>query len=159
MSQTEAISTKKKSHKITSAEPVSRAEPCFKGHTGQGHMTDSAEGVPTQGTMKPQSPPRAGPIFETPGKNVSAPKSHKHPGQHLPRKTHLLAAAFSPSPSPSALFHQPLRHTGVLSHGSGCAKATNPSASLNPTLFTCKTPQLQGTKPEGIPDTSKFTMK
>lgn len=33
--------------------------------------------------------------------------------------THLLGAAFSPSLSPSALFHQSLGHTGVPSHGSG----------------------------------------
>lgn len=71
-------------------------------------MTDSGEAVPTQGTMgNPESPPRAGPISETPGKNVSAPKSPRHPDQHLPRKTHLLGAALSPSPSPQPYFISP----------------------------------------------------
>lgn len=132
-------------------------------------MTDSGEGVPTQGTMgNPELTPRAGPVSETPGKNVSAPKSHRYPGQHLPGKTHFLGAALSPSPPPSALFHQSSRHTGAPSHSSGCAKGrvTNPTASPYPTLSTCKTPQLQDNrstklppKPEGITDSSKSTMK
>lgn len=134
----------KKSHKITSAE--------------QNHVWRDTQDtdtqltqVSTQGTMGNQEPSiRAGPTFETPGKNIRAPKSYRHPGQHLPNS------------SPGCSFQSfPLTISPIspVLGAHRCPLTWQWCQNLYPALLTCKTLQLQDTEPEGTTDTSKFTTK